>query len=87
MKLEGRWRIIEMELWDHDAIDLVGPGLIEIRSDGTGSLGFIAVEGWMDIRDVDRAGLSQASSSRGKATTRAMRPVAADGQRSRKTAR
>lgn len=53
MKIEGRWRIIEMELWDRDAIDLVGPGFIEIRSDGTGSLRFIAVEGWMDIREVD----------------------------------
>jgi hypothetical protein len=57
VKIEGRWRIVEMELWDRDAIDLVGPGFIEIRSDGTGSLRFIAVEGWMDIRKVARAGL------------------------------
>jgi hypothetical protein len=57
VKIEGRWRIVEMELWDREAIDLVGPGFIEIRSDGTGSLRFIAVEGWMDIREVARAGL------------------------------
>jgi hypothetical protein len=56
VKIEGRWRIVEMELWDRDAIDLVGPGFIEIRSDGTGSLRFIAVEGRMDIREIDRAG-------------------------------
>jgi hypothetical protein len=46
-----------MELWDRDAIDLVGPGFIEIRSDGTGRLRFIAVEGWMDIREIDGAGV------------------------------
>lgn len=57
MNVEGRWRIVEMELWDSDAIDLIEPGFIEIRSDGTGSLRFIAVEGWMDIREVDRGGL------------------------------
>ncbi|CAN5137184.1 hypothetical protein BH18ACT4_BH18ACT4_05810 [soil metagenome] len=57
MKVEGRWRIVEMELWDRDATDLIGPAFIEIRSDGTGSFRFIAVEGWMDIRKVDRAGL------------------------------
>lgn len=56
MKIEGRWHIVATEIWDSDAIDLVGPGLIEIRSDGTGSLRFIAVEGWMDIRQVERDG-------------------------------
>lgn len=24
------WRIVEMDLWDRDAIDLVGPGFIEL---------------------------------------------------------
>ena len=33
MSLKGRWRIVEMELWDEDAIDLVGPAFIELRDD------------------------------------------------------
>lgn len=45
-----------MDLWDADAIDLVGPAVIEIRSDGTGWFRFIAVEGHMDCRHVKRDG-------------------------------
>jgi hypothetical protein len=30
MSIEGRWRIVEMELWDRDAIELLGPAFIEI---------------------------------------------------------
>lgn len=56
MSFEGRWRIVDMELWDKDAIDLVGPGFIEIVDNGQGRFRFIAVEGWMDIRDVEREG-------------------------------
>jgi hypothetical protein len=52
----GRWRIESMELWDADAIDLVEPGFIEFRRDGTGRLGFIAVTGWLDCREDTRDG-------------------------------
>ena len=58
MQLKGRWRIVEMELWEPDAIDLLGPAFIEIKADGSGSFRLIAVKGWMDIRDVERNGLS-----------------------------
>ncbi|WP_280356638.1 hypothetical protein [Nocardia otitidiscaviarum] len=34
--LLGRWRIIEMDNWDLDAIELVGPGYVEVRRDSTG---------------------------------------------------
>jgi hypothetical protein len=44
----GTWRIAEMDLWDRDAIELLGPALFEFRADGTGNLGFIAVEGYVD---------------------------------------
>lgn len=40
----GTWRITEMELWDRDFIDLVGPGQIEIYGDDWGSFSFGAVE-------------------------------------------
>ncbi|GAB2883543.1 hypothetical protein GCM10022245_18740 [Streptomyces mayteni] len=56
MPLIGRWRIVEMDVWDRDAIDLVGPGFIEFADDGTGQFGFIAVRGWMDCRTAERDG-------------------------------
>jgi len=49
----GRWRIVEMDLWDQDALDLVGPAFIELRADGTGEFRFIVVEGDMDCRRAD----------------------------------
>ena len=57
-RIIGRWRITEMDNWDQEAVDLVEPGFIEFDEDGLGELGFIAVTG-------------RASSSRGKAPTRA----------------
>jgi hypothetical protein len=51
--LIGRWRIVEMDLWDRDAIDLVEPGFIEFAKDGAGQFGFIAVRGWMDCRTAE----------------------------------
>lgn len=57
-RLTGRWRIVEMDMWDRDAIDLVGPGFIEFADDGTGQFGFIAVRGWMDCRTTERDGRS-----------------------------
>jgi hypothetical protein len=56
MGLTGRWRIIAMELWDTDAIDLVGPGFIEFDGRRFGRLAFIAVEGQLDCREVLRDG-------------------------------
>jgi len=55
-RLTGRWRIVQMDMWDRDAIDLVEPGFIEFAGDGTGQFGFIAVRGWMDCRTTERDG-------------------------------
>ena len=52
----GAWRIIEMELWDEDAVELMGPALIEFARDDTGRFRFIAVEGGMDCRHEQRDG-------------------------------
>lgn len=52
----GRWRIVEMELWDSDAVDLLGSAHIEFDRDGQGGFRFIAVEGWMDVRRADHLG-------------------------------
>jgi hypothetical protein len=46
----GRWRIVEMDNWDLDAIDLLGPGYIEFRANGTGEFAIVAVNGEMDCR-------------------------------------
>jgi len=44
MTIEGRWRIVEMEVWDREALDLLGPAFIEIEADGHGSVRFVAFE-------------------------------------------
>ena len=59
-KFVGRWRIQAMDLWDREALDLIGTAFIEFRADQTGHFGFIAVEGSMDCRAAtidDRPGL------------------------------
>lgn len=54
-RISGKWRITEMDLWDQDAIDLLGPGFIEFKGPG-GQFRFIAVDGWMDCRHGQRNG-------------------------------
>ena len=56
MRIAGRWRITETELWDRDALNLVAPAYIEFTGKGSGSFGFIAVQGEMDCREVERDG-------------------------------
>lgn len=51
----GTWRIVEMELWDLDAIELVGPALFEVQADGLGRFSFIAVQGGLDWKPDDDA--------------------------------
>jgi hypothetical protein len=46
----GRWRILEMDLWDREALDLVTPAFIEFSPDHTGCFGFMACSGWIDWR-------------------------------------
>jgi hypothetical protein len=45
MRLTGAWRIVEMDLWDSEAIDLLGPGFIQFGADRSGQFRFIAVQG------------------------------------------
>jgi hypothetical protein len=44
------WRITDMEIWDEEARDLLGPAYIEFGSDDMGEFRFIAVQGRMDCR-------------------------------------
>lgn len=54
---EGKWRIIEMDLWDQDAIDLAGDAFIDFGKGRLGELGFIAVEGNLDWRSATVEGI------------------------------
>jgi hypothetical protein len=47
-KYIGKWRIIEMEMWDQDFIDMVTPGYFSFDKDGLGYFQFGAVEGQVD---------------------------------------
>jgi hypothetical protein len=38
MHVAGRWQIVEMELWESDALNLVAPAFIEFGEDGVGQL-------------------------------------------------
>ena len=53
--IAGKWRIAEMDLWDQEAIDLVGPAFIEFGGQG-GQFRFIAVDGWMHCHHQERHG-------------------------------
>jgi hypothetical protein len=50
--LKGKWRIVEMELWDKEFIDLVGLGFITFDGKARGEFGFGAVTGTLDCSEV-----------------------------------
>lgn len=55
-RLAGLYRIVEMEQWDGDFLDLVAQAYIEIGADGSGRFQFGAVDGLMDCRSTMRDG-------------------------------
>ena len=46
----GSWRILEMEVWDRDYIDLVVPGHVTFDLESQGEFQFGSVRGWIDCR-------------------------------------
>ena len=52
----GKWRIIEMEMWDQDFIDLETEGHFTFDKDELGSFQFGAVQGQIDYRIEDIGG-------------------------------
>jgi len=46
----GTWRIIEMDEWDQDDVDLVVPGYIAFDAKGSGTFECGTVEGSLDYR-------------------------------------
>jgi hypothetical protein len=47
--LQGKWRIAEMDVWDNEAIDLLGPAFIAFNGE-EGEMRFIALTAWLDVR-------------------------------------
>lgn len=56
MSVSGKWRIIEMELWNREDFELLGPAFFSFDGTGSGQFHFIAVEGWMDCLHGQRDG-------------------------------
>jgi hypothetical protein len=79
MSIAGKWRITEMDLWDQDAIDLLGPAFIEFGNGRSGQFRFIAVDGWSGTA-------GRTSSSPGMVMTSATRPVVVAGLSFKRTA-
>lgn len=78
----GSWRIVEMECWDREYIDLVVPGHITFAKDNLGSFQFGTVQGWLDCRR-DSSGGESALSSLGRDRTTMTRVVVEGGLCSR----
>lgn len=55
-KFKGQWRIVEMDRWSEDAINLVLQAFIEFDHEGLGRFQFICVVGYMDCRYFERDG-------------------------------
>ena len=54
--IEGRWRIIETELWDQEALDLVVPAYMRFDRNGLGEMQLIAIGASIDYRVEKRDG-------------------------------
>jgi len=52
----GKWRIVHMDEWGRDYLDLVKPAAIEFSDDDQGDFLFGTVRGWMDCRYGTRDG-------------------------------
>ena len=46
----GRWRIIDSELWDREALDLIVPAHITFGDEGLGTMELIAIGASIDYR-------------------------------------
>jgi hypothetical protein len=74
----GRWRIVEMDVWDNDVLDLAEDAHISFTGRSDGEIAFVAVKGFLDIRYGSRDG-RLAPSSPGRATTMPTKHAVAGG--------
>jgi hypothetical protein len=52
----GRWRIVEMDLWDNDFLDLVEEAHLIFKGAADGKIAFGALTGQLDVRYSTRDG-------------------------------
>ena len=60
---KGRWRIVEMDVWGDEDMDLAEPAHITFEGDHDGSIAFVAVTGQLDVRYGSRDGAACAEFS------------------------
>lgn len=56
-RFAGRWRIVEMEVWGQDYVDIEVPGHVTFDDEQMGEFQFGAVRGWLDCRFEEREGV------------------------------
>jgi len=54
----GHWRIVEMDAWDNDYMDMEVEAFLKIEIDGAGEFQFGLVHGWIDGHVTTRDGKS-----------------------------
>jgi hypothetical protein len=52
----GRWRIVEMDVWDNDVLDEVAEAHITFKGSADGEIAFAALSGDLDVRYGTRDG-------------------------------
>ena len=55
-RVRGRWRIVQSDMWDQDALDLIKPAEISFGSQHRGRLRMIAIDASLDYRVTEESG-------------------------------
>ena len=45
----GRWRIVEMDVWDNDFLDLIEEAHLTFKGAADGEIAFGALKGFLDV--------------------------------------
>ena len=75
----GRWRIVEMDVWDNDFLDLIEEAHLTFKGAADGEIAFGALKGFLDVRYCARGGSACGRPSRGEDMMRTSQPAAAGG--------
>ncbi len=60
----GRWRIVEMDNWDNDALDLGEEAHLIFQGTADGEIAFVSLKGFLDVRYGARSASACAEFSR-----------------------
>ena len=74
----GRWRIVEMDTWDNDVLDIGEEAHLTFEGGSQGEIAFVALKGFLASATA-RVTATPAPNSRRKAMTTTTKPVAAAG--------